>query len=46
LTSGSDLPGRLIYFEDGVFKKSFESIEEIWQSISLRLQLSIQHSLQ
>ena len=29
LTSGSDLPGRLIYFEDGVFKKSFESIEEI-----------------
>ena len=29
LTSGSHLPGRLIYFEDGVFKRSFESIEEI-----------------
>ena len=29
LTSRSDLPGRLIYFEDGVFKESFESIEEI-----------------
>jgi hypothetical protein len=29
LTSRSDMAGRFIYFEDGVFKKSFESIEEI-----------------
>ena len=29
LTSKSDPVGRLIYFEDGVFKKSFGSIEEI-----------------
>jgi len=29
LTSRSDMAGRFIYFEDGIFKKSFESIEEI-----------------
>lgn len=29
LTLKSDLVGRLIYFEDGLFKKSFEPIEEI-----------------
>ena len=29
LTSKWDLVGRLIYFEDGLFKKSFEPIEEI-----------------
>ena len=29
LTLRSNIPGRLIYFEDGVFKRSFESIEEI-----------------
>ena len=29
LTLRSDMAGRLIYFEDGVFKRSFESIEEI-----------------
>ena len=29
LTLRKDMSGRLIYFEDGVFKKSFESIEEI-----------------
>jgi hypothetical protein len=29
LTLRSDMSGRLIYFEDGVFKKSVDSIEEI-----------------
>jgi hypothetical protein len=29
LTLRSNISGRLIYFEDGVFKRSFESIEEI-----------------
>lgn len=29
LTAESNLPGRLIYFEEGVFKKSLESTEEI-----------------
>ena len=29
LTLRKDMSGRIIYFEDGVFKKSFESIEEI-----------------
>jgi hypothetical protein len=29
LTSRSDMSGRLMYFEGGVFKKSFETIEEI-----------------
>jgi hypothetical protein len=29
LTSRSDMDGRLMYFEDGVFKKSLKTIEEI-----------------